>query len=77
MKKYYYIGIISIDKKDDTIQFVYKVNYDTKTAFWKKYSNFENGEKPLLFTSKKDAENIAFWLFGVYGMVITTNYELK
>ena len=77
MKKYYYIGVISIDKKDDTIQFVYKVNYDTKTAFWKKYSNFVNGEKPLLFTSKKDAENIAFWLFGVCGMVITTNYELK
>lgn len=77
MKKYYYIGILSANKNDDTIQFVYKLDYDTKTAFWKKYSNFVNGEKPLLFTSKKDAEKIAFWLFGVYGMVITTNYELK
>ena len=77
MKKYYYIGIISIDKKDDTIQFVYKIDTNTKTAFWKKYSNFVNDEKPLLFTSKKDAENIAFWLFGVCAMVITTNYELK
>ena len=77
MKKYYYIGILSANKNDDTIQFVYKLDYDTKTAFWKKYSNFVNGEKPLLFTSKKDAEKIAFWLFGVCGMVITTNYELK
>lgn len=77
MKKYYYIGIMSIDKNDDTIQFVYKLDYDTKTAHWKKYSNFADNEKPLLFKSKKDAEEIAFMLFGVCAMVITTNYELK
>ena len=76
MKKYYYVGIMSPIKNDDTMQFVYKVNNDTKTAYWKKYSNFENGEKPLLFNNEKDAEKVAFWLFGVCAMVITTNYEL-
>ena len=76
MKKYYYVGIMSPIKNDDTIQFVYKINNDMKKAYWKKYSNFENGEKPLLFNNKKDAEKVAFWLFGVCGMVITTNYEL-
>ena len=76
MKKYYYVGVMSPLKKDDTMQFVYKINNDTKTAYWKKYSNFENGEKPLLFKSERDAEKVAFWLFGACGMVITTNYEL-
>lgn len=77
MKKYYYVGIMSSLRNNDTIQFVYKLDYDTKLAYWKKYSDFENGEKPLLFKSKRDAEEVAFWLFGVCGMVITTNYELK
>lgn len=77
MKKYYYVGIMSVDKKDDNISFVYKLDYDTKTAYWKKYSDFNNNEKPFLFSSKRDAENIAFWLFGVCAMVITTNYELR
>ena len=77
MKKYYYIGVMSANKNDDTIEFVYEINSDMKIAYWKKYSKFENGEKPLLFKNKKDAENVAFWLFGVCGMVITTNYELK
>ena len=77
MKKYYYVGIMSVDKNDDTMQFVYKLDFDTKTAYWKKYSNFKNGEKPLLFHSKRDAENVAFWLSRVCGMVITTNYELR
>ena len=77
VKKYYYVGIMSASKKDDTIQFVYKINYDMKIAHWKKYSDFENGEKPLLFKSKRDAEEIAFWWFGVCAMVISTNYELK
>jgi hypothetical protein len=68
---------MSASKNDDTIQFVYKINNSMKVAYWKKYSNFENEEKPLLFKSKRDAEDVAFWLFGVCAMVITTNYELK
>jgi hypothetical protein len=64
-------------KNDDTIRFVYKIDYNTKLAYWKKYSDFEKEEKPLLFKTKRDAEDVAFWLFGVCAMVITTNYELK
>lgn len=77
MKKYYYVGVMANSKKNDTLSFVYKIDYNNKTAFWKPYSEMQENEKPLLFKTKRDAEDVAFYLFGVASAVMTTNYKLN
>ena len=77
MKKYYYVGVMSNSKKDDTLSFVYKIDYDSKTTFWKPYSEMQDSEKPLLFKTKRDAEWVAFFLFGIASTVMTTTYKLN
>ena len=59
IKKYYYVGVIGRENKDDEIKYVYEIDYDSKIAKWATYSWLhENNKKPILFNTKSSAETM-------------------
>lgn len=80
MKKYYYVGVISNNVEDNEMKFVYKLDKTNKIAYWKTYKEIrEDNEKPLLFKTKKHAEQITQGLCMNFNlaMIITSYVELK
>lgn len=80
MKKNYYVGILGNTIKDDTIKFVYEVDYQTQIAKWGTYEEIrKQGKAPLKFKTRKDAENIQFGLClnFTWAVIITTNVDMK
>ena len=80
MKKYYYVGVMSNNVKNNEMKFVYKLDNTNKIAYWKTYKEMrEDNERPLLFKTKTRAEEIAYYLCMNFNlaMVITSYVELK
>lgn len=79
MKYYYYVGVMSMSVDDDSLKYVYKVDYDTGTAYYETYGELrEKNEKPKKF-SLKYAEDIAKYLraSGYDAFVITTTADYR
>jgi len=79
MKKNYYIGILNMDTKDDSIKFVYELDHETKIAKWGTYDEIRKlGKKPLKFKTKTSAENIQLGLClnFIWAVIITTNVDM-
>ena len=69
-----------MDAKDDEIRYVYSLDWDTKTATWAAFSWLrENGKKPILWTNKKSAEDMARALCFNFNLavVITSYIEIR
>lgn len=80
MKKYYYVGVMVNDIKNNDLKFVYKIDNTNKIAYWKTYKEMrEDNEKPLLFKTKSLAEQITQALCMNFNLaiVITSYIELK
>ena len=79
MRYYYYVGVMSMSVDDDSLKYVYKVDYDTVTAYFETYRELrEKNEKPKKF-SLKYAEDIAKYLraSGYDAFVITTTADYR
>ena len=80
MKKYYYIGVMANDITNSDLKLVYKIDNESKIAYWGTYEEIrEKGEKPLLFKTKTQAENITKCLCMNFNLavMITSYIELK
>ena len=79
MKYYYYVGVMSMSINDDSLKYVYKIDYDAETAYFETYRELrEKNEKPKKF-SLKYAEDIAKYLRanGYDAFVITTTADYR
>ena len=79
MKYYYYVGVMSMSIDDDSLKYVYKIDYDAGTAYFETYKELrEKNEKPKKF-SLKYAEDIAKYLraSGYDAFVITTTADYR
>ena len=79
VKYYYYIGVMSMSIDDDSLKYVYKIDYDAGTAYFETYKELrEKNEKPKKF-SLKYAEDIAKYLraSGYDAFVITTTADYR
>lgn len=79
MRYYYYVGVMSMSVDDDSLRYVYKIDYDTGTAYLETYRELrEKNEKPKKF-SLKYAEDIAKYLraSGYDAFVITTTADYR
>ena len=79
MRYYYYVGVMSMSVDDDSLRYVYKIDYDTGTAYFETYKELrEKNEKPKKF-SLKYAEDIAKYLraSGYDAFVITTTADYR
>ena len=79
MRYYYYVGVMSMSIDDDSLKYVYKIDYDIGTAYFETYKELrEKNEKPKKF-SLKYAEDIARYLrvHGYDAFVITTTADYR
>lgn len=82
MRYYYYVGVMSMSVDDDSLKYVYKIDYDTNyvmTAYFGTYKELrEKNEKPRKF-SLKYAKDIARHLrvHGYDAFVITTTADYR
>ena len=79
MKYYYYVGVMSMSIDDDSLKYVYKIDYDAGTAYFETYKELrEKNEKPKKF-SLKYAEEMAKYLraSGYDAFVITTTADYR
>lgn len=79
MRYYYYVGVMSMSIDDDSLKYVYKIDYDAGTAYFETYKELrEKNEKPKKF-SLKYAEDIAKYLraSGYDAFVITTTADYR
>ena len=79
MKYYYYVGVMSMSVDDDSLRYVYKIDYDAGTAHFGTYRELrEKNEKPKKF-SLKYAEDLAKYLrvHGYDAFVITTTADYR
>ena len=81
MRYYYYVGVMSMSVDDDSLKYVYKVDYDidTVTAYFGTYKELrEKSEKPRKF-SLKYAKDLARYLrvHGYDAFVITTTADYR
>lgn len=79
MRYYYYVGVMSMCVDDDSLKYIYKIDYDAGTAYFETYKELrEKNEKPKKF-SLKYAEDIAKYLraSGYDAFVITTTADYR
>ena len=79
MRYYYYVGVMSMSIDDDSLKYVYKIDYDAGTAYFETYKELrEKNEKPKKF-SLKYAEDLAKYLrtSGYDAFVITTTADYR
>ena len=79
MRYYYSVGVMSMSIDDDSLKYVYKIDYDAGTAYFGAYKELrEKNEKPKKF-SLKYAEDIAKYLraSGYDAFVITTTADYR
>ena len=79
MKYYYYVGVMSMNINDDSLKYVYKIDYDAGTAYFETYRELrEKNEKPKKF-SLKYAKDLARYLRidGYDAFVITTTSDYR
>ena len=83
MKYYYYVGVMSMSVDDNSLKYVYKIDYDAGTAAGTTYFGTyrelrEKNKKPKKF-SLKYAKDIAKYLSasGYDAFVITTTSDYR
>ena len=79
MKYYYYVGVMSMNIDDDSLKYVYKIDYDAGTAYFETYRELrEKNEKPKKF-SLKYAKDLARYLridgYDAFVITTTANYR--
>ena len=80
MKKYYYVGVLQNDIKNNDLKLVYKIDTISKIAYWGTYEEIRGkNEKPLLFKTKTQAERLANCLCMNFNLaiMITSYIELE
>lgn len=79
MRYYYYVGVMSMNIDDDSLKYVYKIDYDAGTAYFETYRELrEKNEKPKKF-SLKYAKDLARYLridgYDAFVITTTANYR--